>query len=148
MTRRGFVASETHLAKTLAKLSTSGHLRGFLRALSAAAEESASWAAMARRVWPAIIERVLELNASGHALVDDGYFGGMTLAALLPNAAGEVSYLYRELDGDPIVRWEPFPWRDPVEGWLPVPVGNPSCVDHLISFLSALPADQQVRLGL
>ncbi len=123
-------------------------LGSFLRALSAAAEESASRAATARRVWPAIIERVLELNASGHALVDHGYFGGMTLAALLPNAAGEVSYLYRELDGDPIVWWEPFAWRDAVERWLPVAVANPSCVDHLISFLGALPPDQQVRLGL
>jgi hypothetical protein len=123
-------------------------LGSFLRALSAAAEESASRAATARRVWPAIIERVLELNASGHTLVDDGYLGGMTIAALLPNAAGEVSYLYREVDGDPIVWWEPFAWRDAVERWLPVAVGNPSCVDHLISFLSALPPDQQVRLGL
>lgn len=93
-------------------------LGSFLRALSAAAEESASRAATARRVWPATIERVLELNASGHALVDHGYFGGMTLAALLPNAAGEVSYLYRELEGDPIVWWDPFAWRDAVERWL------------------------------
>ena len=35
-----------------------------------------------------------------------------------------------------------------LERWLPVAVGNPSCVDHLISFLGALPPDQQVRLGL
>ena len=53
-------------------------LGSFLRALSAAAEESALRAVTARRVWPAIIERVLEANASGHALVADGYFGGMT----------------------------------------------------------------------
>ena len=123
-------------------------LGSLLRAFSAAAEESASRAATARRVWPAIIERVLELNASGHALVDHGYFGGMTLAALLPNAAGEVSYLYRELDGDPIEWWEPFAWRDAVERWLPVAVGDQVVFDHLISFLGTLPPDQQVRLGL
>jgi hypothetical protein len=123
-------------------------LGSFLRALSSAAEESVSRADTARRVWPRIVARVLELNASGHTLVDDGYFGGMTLAALLPNAAGEVSYLYREFDGDPIVWWEPLAWRDAVERWLPVAVGNPSCVDHLISFLSALARDEQVRLGL
>ena len=97
----------------------------FLRALSSAAEESVSRADTARRVWPGIVARVLELNASGHTLVDDGYFGGMTLAALLPNAAGEVSYLYQELDGDPIVWWEPLTWRDAVERWLPVAVWQP-----------------------
>jgi hypothetical protein len=123
-------------------------LGSFLRALSAAAEESASRAVPARRVWPTIIGRVLELNASGHSLVDDGYFGGMTLAALLPNAAGEVSYLYPELDGDPIVWWEPLAWQDVVERWLPVAAGNPSCVDHLVNFLSALAPEHQVRLGL
>lgn len=123
-------------------------LGSFLRALSSAAEESVSRADTARRVWPRIVARVLELNASGHTLVDGGYFGGMTLAALLPTAAGEVSYLYRELDGDPIVWWDPFAWRDAVESWLPVAVGEPSCVDHLISFLSALARDKQVRLGL
>jgi hypothetical protein len=123
-------------------------LGSFLRALSSAAEESMSRAETARRVWPGIVARVLQLNAAGHTLVDDGYFGGMTLAALLPNAAGEVSYLYPELDGDPIVWWEPLAWRDAVEGWLPVAVGNPSCVDHLISFLSPLARDQQVRSGL
>ena len=99
-------------------------------------------------MWPRIIARVLELNASGHTLVDDGYFGGMTLAALLPNAAGEVSYLYPELDGDPIVWWEPLALRDAVERWLPAATGNPSCVDHLINFLSALAPEEQVRLGL
>jgi hypothetical protein len=123
-------------------------LGSFLRALSAAAEESASRAPAARRVWPAIIERVLELNASGHAMVDGGYFGGMTLGALLPNAAGEVSYLYPELDGDAIVWWEPLAWRDAVERWLPVAAGNPSCVDHLVNFLRALAPDQQAQLGL
>jgi hypothetical protein len=123
-------------------------LGSFLRALSSAAAESVSRADTARRLWPAIVARVLELNASGHTPFNDRYFGDMTLAALLPNAADEVSYLYRELDGDPIVWWDPLAWREVVERWLPVAAGNPSCVDHLISFLSALPRDEQVRLGL
>lgn len=72
----------------------------------------------------------------------------MTLAALLPNTAGEVSYLYRELDGDSIVWWEPLEWREVVERWLPIAAGNSTCVDHLISFLSALSLDDQVRHGL
>ncbi len=120
----------------------------FLCALSSAAEEATERAATARRVWPEIVARVLELNESGHAPFNDRYFGDRTLAALLPNAAGEFSYLYRELDSDPIVWWEPLAWREVVERWLPVAVGNPTCVSHLINFLCALPVDDQVRHGL
>ncbi len=123
-------------------------LGSFLRALSSAAEETTERAATARRVWPEIVTHVLELNASGHTPFNDRYVGDMTLAALLPNTAGEASYLYRELDGDSIVWWEPLEWREVVERWLPIAAGNPTCVDHLISFLSALPLDDQVRHGL
>lgn len=123
-------------------------LGSFLRALSSAAEEATERAATARRVWPEIVTHVLELNASGHTPFNDRYFGDMTLAALLPNTAGEVSYLHRELDGDSIVWWEPLEWREVVERWLPIAAGNPTCVDQLISFLSALPPDDQVRHGL
>lgn len=120
----------------------------FLRALSSAAEESASLADTARRVWPGVVARILELNALGHTPFNDHYFGDMTLAALLPNAAGEGSHLYRELDADPFVWWDPLAWREAVERWLPIAAGHPTCIDHLLSFLSRLPRDEQVRLGL
>ena len=119
-----------------------------LRALSSAAEESASRAATARRVWPRIMANVLEINASGHSPFRGRHSGDRTLAALLPNAAGDVSYLYRELAGAPIEWWEPGSWREVVERWLPVAAGDPTCVDHLIAFLSVLPYDKQVRMGL
>jgi hypothetical protein len=83
-------------------------LGNFLRALSAAAEEAPERAATARRLWPEIVAHVLALNESGHSPFNDRYFGDMTLAALMPNAAGEVSYLYPESDGNPIVWWEPL----------------------------------------
>ena len=120
----------------------------YLRALSSAAEESATSAYAAQRIWPRVIVQVLELQASGHDSFSDRYFGDMTLAALLPNAAGEVAYLYRELDGQPIVWWEPTKWRREVELWLPVAVGTAMCVDHLIIFLGALGRPEQLEIGL
>lgn len=120
----------------------------FLQALSSAAEEASERAATARSVWPEIVIRVLELNESGRSPFNDRHFGDRTLAALLPNAASEVSYLYRELDGDPIVWWDPLGWREVVERWLMVATGRPGCVDQLISFLSAVRVDDQVRTGL
>jgi hypothetical protein len=123
-------------------------LGSFIRALSGAAEEAPERASTALRVWPAVISHVLELHASGHAPFKDRYFGDMSLAALLPNAAGDISFLYREMAGEPIVWWEPLAWRDVVETWLPVAAGNATCVDHLISFLSPLPRAEQARTGL
>jgi hypothetical protein len=123
-------------------------LGSFLRALSSAAEENPERAATARRLWPEIVVHVLRLNESGHTSFEDRYFRDMTLAALIPNAAGETSYLYRELNADPIIWWDPLAWRDEVERWLTVAAGNATCVDQLISFLSAQPLGDQVRLGL
>jgi DNA-binding transcriptional ArsR family regulator len=124
------------------------HLGNFLRALASAAEEDAARAATARRIWPEVVTRVLDLNESGHAPFNDHYLGDLTLAALLPNVAGEVSYLYRELSTDPIVWWEPVEWREVVDRWLTVAAGKATCVDHLIGFLRPLPLTDQVRHGL
>ena len=123
-------------------------LGSFLRALSSAAEEADERAAAARDVWPAVVARVLELDESGHAPFSERHSGERALAALLPNAASEISYLYRELEGDPIAWWDPLAWRAIVERWLRVAAGNPTCVDQLISFLSPLPLEDRVRNGL
>jgi hypothetical protein len=123
-------------------------LGSFLRALSAAAEERSDYAATARRIWPHVITHVLELNESGHTPFDDDHYGDMALAALMPNAANEISYFYREVQDSPIVWWEPLAWRSEIENWLPVASGNATCVDHLISSLGALAPEDQVRTGL
>lgn len=123
-------------------------LGSFLRALSAAAEEHPDRASTARRLWPDIIHRVIALHELGHAPFDGRYHGDYTLASLMPNAASEVAYLYREPHGDPIVWWDPPAWQPAVEKWLPLAAGHPTCVDHLISFLGALAPGDQVRLGL
>jgi hypothetical protein len=124
-------------------------LNSFLRALSAAAEESLGSAATAARVWPSVMTQVTRLYETGHISVDDRRYGDYALASLLPNAATEVAYLYRELDhGEPIVWWQPLAWQSAVEQWLPVAQGSSTCVDHLIGFLRALGIEDQVRVGL
>jgi hypothetical protein len=70
------------------------------------------------------------------------------LAALVPNACGEVSYLYREIEKDPIVWWEPVAWQSTVEAWVPLAQGDPTCVDQLISFVAALALEEQARYAL
>ncbi|MDZ7799993.1 MAG: ATP-binding protein [Trueperaceae bacterium] len=123
-------------------------LGGFLRALSSTAEENAQRAAAAQRVWPRIVEHVLELREAGRKPFEDDFVGELARAALLPNAGGGSTYLYRELDGDPIEWWQPIGWRDVVDQWLRVAAGSATCVDQLIGFLSVLPMNDQVRHGL
>ena len=113
-------------------------LGNLLRALSAAAEETPDRAATARRIWPKVVRHVLELSDSGHAPFQDHHYGDMALAALMPNAAHDVSYLYREVQDNPIEWWEPLALRSEVEAWLVAAAGRPICVEQLISFLDVL----------
>ena len=119
-----------------------------LRALSAAAEETPDRAATARRLWPNVVRHVLQLNQSGHTPFRDAYYGDMTLAALIPNATSGLPYLYREVDDTPIAWWDPLELASEVEAWLVPAAGNAMCVNQLISFVSVLGSDDQVRLGL
>ena len=122
-------------------------LGNLLRALSAAAEEAPDRAATARRIWPVVVRHVLELNESSHTPFRDGYYGDMALVALIPNETGGL-HLYREVDDTPIAWWNPLELVSEVEAWLVPAAGNAMCVNQLISFVSALGPDDQVRLGL
>ncbi|MGH9106709.1 MAG: hypothetical protein ACRDZX_12905 [Acidimicrobiales bacterium] len=80
-------------------------LNTFLRALSSAAEESSSRAETAVRVWPSVVEHVILLHKTGRTPFADSHYGDYAVASWLPNPAGAVEYLYRELESDPIAWW-------------------------------------------
>ena len=123
-------------------------LNTFLRALSAAAEETPGRAAVARRLWPSLIRHVLELHEAGHAQFGTGYSDEGALVALIPNPAFETAYRYRELQEKPIEWWKPLTLQAEVEAWLVSAVGHAECVDQLISFLRVLTPEEQARVGL
>ena len=124
------------------------HLGHLLRGLSAAAEERPDRAATARRIWPDVIRHVLDLNDNGHAPFGGRSFGDLTLAALIPNPTYSTQYLYPELQGEPILWWDPLALRQEVEAWLVPANGKPTCVDQLVIFLRVLSPDDQARVGL
>ena len=126
----------------------SGLLSNLLRALSAAAEETRTRAETARRIWPNIMRRVLDLNDTGHAPFEDHHYGDMALASLLPNPAPDFAYFHREFQDEPIRWWTPLAWRSEIEAWLVLAAGNAICVDQLIIFLGILTPEDQVRAGL
>jgi cytochrome c1 len=123
-------------------------LGAVLRALSAAAEEESSRAATARRIWPDVIKHVLGFGESGHTPFLGRHYDDMSLAALMPNAAFEVAYLYQEVKDTPIGWWDPVAWQAEIDAWLPIAAGNATCVDQFISFLGGLAPSEQVRIGL
>ena len=123
-------------------------LGNLLRALSAAAEETPDRAAVARRIWPSVVRRVLDLNCQGHTPFEGQFYGDMALAALIPNAASEVEYLYREPREQPNVWWDPFALQSEVEAWLGPAIGKATCVDQLVSFLRVLTPEDQACVGI
>ena len=120
----------------------------FLRALSAAAEETRGRAETAQRLWPAVIDYVVGLHRGGHAPFEEGLYGEMTLVGLLPNSASEYSYLYREIQDEPIAWWNPLDLRTHVEDWLTFATGKGLCVDQIILFLRVLSIEEQALLGI
>ena len=123
-------------------------LCNLLRGLSAAAEETPDRAAAAREIWPSVIRNVLDLHNNGHTAFQDGLYGEMALAVLLPNRTPENAYMYREIRGKPIVWWEPLALESEVELWLATAAGKAHCVDQLIGFLRMLTEEDQARVGL
>lgn len=121
-----------------------------LRAFSAAAEENTLRADTAHRVWPSVVERVIDAHNAGHAPFKSEFHGrDYTLAALLPTPAGEGTYLHTEVAGKPIVWWDPVAWQATVDRWLGVAGGKPTCVDNLVRFVaSSLPVAEQARVGV
>ena len=123
-------------------------LCNLLQALSAAAEETPDRAAAAREIWSSIIRNVLDLHNNGHTALQDGFYGEMALAALLPNRTPENAYMYREIREEPIVWWEPLELESEVDLWLATAAGKAHCVDQLIAFLRMLTEEDQARVGL
>lgn len=139
---------ETLLFKHLDAFADRSDLLGaFVRAVSAAAEENSSRAATAARLWPEIVVRVLAYQGQNKPF-DGRHYGNRARASLIPNPAAEAAYLYRELDGEPIVWWDPDKLRHSVEEWLPVARGDSTCVDQLIGFIRPLSMQDQAHIAL
>ena len=120
----------------------------FLSAVSAAGEETPARAEAVGRIWPSVIRHVLDLHNHGQVQFRGDLHGQMTLASLIPNATYEYRYLYRELQGQPIVWWAPLAMRSEVELWLAPAVGKARCVDQVIGFLRTLAPEDQACMGL
>ncbi len=134
----------------LADLSVSAGARfsTMLRAIAAAAEETTVAATTARRLWPTIIDTVIDVAVREPDTLDDRDGGERALSALAPMRVQEIEFLYRELDSAPVEWRDPFAWSEAIERWLPYAAGYSHCVDSLIALIDVLPAREQATTGL
>jgi hypothetical protein len=123
-------------------------LSEFLRALGAAGEETGRRARAARDLWPAVMQRVIELFASGACRGDDRHYEEALLAAVIPTPSYESGYLHREYEGEPISWAGPLALAPQIEQWLPLAAGHRQPLDALLHLLDRIPADQQAQIGL
>ncbi len=122
-------------------------LSEFLHALVAAGEESTLRAAAAREIWPTVLDRVVDLLASGR-FPNRGHHHETPLAAVIPTPSYESGYLHREFHGEPILWPDPRALAPQIERWLPLAAGHRESVDALAHLLHRLPAEQQALLGI
>ena len=122
-------------------------LYGFLTALAAAGEETRERADAARRLWPSIVDWILDHIERGGRPRGDGVYRSAALAALLP-AHVPSGYFHREFTGDPI-RWsDAVSLKPQIDRWVTVVPGSAWAVDALLDLLLGLRQEQQAELGL
>lgn len=112
-----------------------------------AAEESALAGAAAQRLWPAVMDLVLNA-AETSDLFTERTWGDYAEAALIPNPSAEWGYLTLELAGEPL-RWRDLlVWTPQVDRWLQSITGSRMALDHLVIAVGELEAADQVDQGV
>ena len=119
-----------------------------LRAINAAAEERPDAAAVARRLWPILMDLVLDVVERNPDLFAVRYWGSSALAKLVPSPAYAQGYFTLEMAGEP-ERWRDLlAWSSQVERWLGVAVGSHECIDALVDAIRELDVSDQIEIGL
>lgn len=139
---------ETVLQYVRAYLSDARLLAEALQAVNAAAEERPDAARHARRLWPRIMDIVLDAAEADPTLFTERTWGSNAESSLIPNPSSSSYYLTIERAD------EPYPWRDllawapQVERWLGTIPRTRNAIDHLVIAVSELGVTVQVDQGL
>jgi len=139
---------ETALQYVRCYLPSSRLLAEGLQALAAAAEERLDAGRHARRLWPQIMDLVLDAAHDRPQLFTEHSWGAYAQAHLIHNPTAAWGYLTIELAGDP------YPWRDllawtpQVERWLRAAALRRMSIDHVVIAVRDLDVRGQINHGL
>lgn len=103
-----------------------------LQAIAAAAEERAEAGQHAHRLWPRIMDLVLDAAEANGTLFTERTWGDYAEAALIPNPAAEWVYITIELAGDPYAWRNLLSWAPQVDRWLGAITRTRMSIDHLV----------------
>jgi hypothetical protein len=118
-----------------------------LRAISAAAEEREPAAEAARRVWPVLMDIVLDAADANPEILSEIRYGDRAFSELIPNPAYAFGYLTLEPFGEPVKWRDLLGWSDQVERWVSMASGR-ECIDALVTAVDELEHVDQVEVGL
>ncbi|MCU1487391.1 MAG: hypothetical protein JWN67_4137 [Actinomycetia bacterium] len=118
-----------------------------LRAITAAAEERPDAGDQARRLWPKIMDLVLDAASADPGIFTEHTWGDYAESALIPNP-GQWGYLTTELAGEPY-RWRSLlSWAPQVDRWLETITRTRMSIDHLVIAVRELNVADQIDQGL
>ena len=118
------------LEHVLESISNPRVLAETLGAVAAAAEEHDDLAATARRIWPQIMDTVMDMSERSGVLTGDRD-GIYARAELIPNPANEWLYHTRERSDEPRPWADLLAWSPQVERWLAIAPGTRVSIDQL-----------------
>lgn len=139
---------ETVLRYVKAYLPDSRLLAEALQALAAAAEERPAAALHARRLWPRVMDTVLDAAVADPDLFTTRMWGSYAESALIPNPVGRSRYLTIEGTDEPHSWRDLLAWSPQVDRWLDVISRSRMSIDHLVIAVGELEVDEQVEQGL
>lgn len=139
---------ETVLRYVAAYLSDSRVLAEALQAIAVAAEERPDAARHACRLWPRIMDIVLDAAQADPKLFTARTWGGAAESALIPNPGSRSRYLTVEIRGEPCPWRDLLAWSPQVDRWLDTISPSRRSVDHLVVAVGELDVAAQVEQGL
>ena len=118
-----------------------------LQAIAAAAEERSDAGQHAHRLWPRIMDLVLD-GAANSKVFTERTWGDYAEAALIPNPAVEWGYLTFEVAGQPHPWRNLLSWAPQVDRWLGAITRTRMSIDHLVIAVRELDVANQIEQGL
>ncbi|WP_306366323.1 hypothetical protein [Nocardiopsis sp. CC223A] len=119
-----------------------------LQAISVAGGEHSDLAEQLYRLWPLIMDHVLNAADANPQIFTEQPWGDYAESALIPNRSAEPGYITLENQGDAHPWRDLISWSPQVERWLSTITSSRMSIDQLVIAIHELTISDQVEAGL